>query len=295
MDLSTISQVVVNGLVSSVTVVLVALGVTIVFGIMHIINFAHGELYMLGSYGAWFFLGELLSKVWGANLVTYFIAMLITMVLVAVLGMLIERGPLRQWHGKLLGSFIISMGFILILQSSALGLFTGFDKRARNPVPGIIEVGGVTLAYNRLMVIIVSIAIIVALYLFMKQAKLGKAMRAVEQDREAAALQGVNYSRTCSLAMGIGCALASAAGSLLGIIFVINPWVGEATVLKAFTTVVLGGMGSFGGTIIAGFIVGYTETLGTMYLGGGDVALMLVFGLMMLVLIIKPSGLFGHG
>lgn len=293
MDLSTVSQVLVNGLMSSVTIILLALGVTIVFGIMHIINFAHGELYMLGAYGVWYFTSQFLSNFWGTNLASFFVAMLISMALVGVLGMLIERGPLRQWHGKLLGSFIISMGFILILQSGMQGIFTGFDKRAQNPVPGIIEVSGVTLAYSRLLVIIVSIVLILALYFFMKRAKLGKAMRAVEQDRDAAMLQGVDYSRTCSLAMGIGSALAAAAGSLLGIVFVINPYIGEAAVLKAFTTVVLGGMGSFGGTIIAGIIVGYTESVGT-YIWGGDVALMLVFGLMMLVLIIKPSGLFGH-
>lgn len=293
MDLSTISQVIVNGLMSSVTVILVALGVTIVFGIMHIINFAHGELYMLGAYGVWFFVTEAVSNFWDNRLGTFFVAMLISVVLVGVLGMLIERGPLRQWHGKLLGSFIISMGFILILQSGALGLFTGFDKRAPNPVPGIIEVGGVTLPYSRLLVIVGSLVLIAVLYFFMRRARLGKAMRAVEQDREAAALQGVNYSQTCSLAMGIGSALAAAAGCLLGIVFVINPYIGEAAVLKAFTTVVLGGMGSFGGTIAAGFIVGYTESVGT-YIWGGDVALMLVFGLMVTVLIVKPSGLFGH-
>lgn len=288
-----IAQLIMNGLMSSLTLILIALGVTIVFGIMHIINFAHGELFMLGGYGAWFFLTEAFGDLGGSRILGFFVAMIITMILVAILGMLIERGPLRQWHGKLLGSFIISMGFILILQSGALVAFTGYDKRAPNPFPGQLSLGGVDMPLNRLVVILVSLVLIVALYQFMQRAKLGKAMRAVEQDRDAAALQGVNYSMTCSLGMGIGCALAAAAGSLLGIVFYINPYCGDLPVVKAFATVVLGGMGSFGGTIIAGFIIGFVESVGGRYLGG-DIAMMLVFAAIVVVLIVRPRGLLGH-
>lgn len=290
---SEIIQVIFNGLMSSLTLILISLGVTIFFGLMHIINFAHGELFMLGGYGAWWFLAKGFGDLGGSRILGYFVAMLISMVLVAVLGMLIERGPLRQWHGKLLGSFIVSMGFILIMQSGALVTFTGFDQRVPNPFPEVLSVAGTTMPVNRVVVILVSLVLIVALFLFFRRAKLGKAMRAIEQDRDAAVLQGVNYGTTCSWGMGIGCALAAAAGSLLGIVFYINPYAGELPVVKAFATVILGGMGSFGGTIMGGFIIGFIESIGGRYMGG-DLAMMLVFAVVVVVLIVRPSGLHGH-
>lgn len=293
MDAHIIFQVFTNGLTSSMTIILIALGVTLIFGLMHIINFFHGELYMLGGFLSWYFMSKGLTNFLGSTAASFAVATVLSMAIVSLLAMLIERGPLRQWHGKLLGSFIVSMGFILILQVAALGAFGIMDVRITTPVPGVVTFAGITLSKGRIMVVLVGAVAVAGLALFLRKAKLGLALRAVEQDREAAMLQGVNYSRTCSLGIGIGAALAALAGSLLGTVYFVNPYVGQDQVVKAFATVVLGGMGSFWGTVIAGFVIGFTDSTAST-VAGGDVANMLIFGIFMLVLLVRPRGFLGR-
>lgn len=292
-DLQLVAQLLVNAVMSSLILIVIALGVSLFFGLMRMINFAHGELYMLGGYGVWLFSARGLLEVGGPPVLSFLLAMIITMVLVAVLGMLMERFALRPWHGKLLGSFIVSMGFILILQAGALVSFGVIDRRAPDPFPGAVTFAGATISNARLVIIIVCTILIVALYLFIQRTRVGRAMRAVEQDKEAANMQGVHPGHIYSVCMGIGCALAGAAGGLLSIITYINPYVGDLVVMKAFAVVILGGMGSFGGTILGGFVIGSIEST-TSTLVGGDIGLMLVFVAVIVTLVFRPRGFLGH-
>lgn len=293
MDLSLFIQILVNAVMASLTLILIALGVTLIFGLMRIVNFFHGEVYALGGLSSWYFASKVIVDLGGSQVLSFVGAVVISAIMVAILGILIERLFLRRWHDNLLASLIVSLGFILILQTGMLAFFGFQNKKAPDPFPGVFQFAGVMLAQSRVVVILTSVVLIVGLYLVIQRTKIGRAMRAVEQEREAASLCGVHYGHTCSLGMGIGCALAATAGALLAIVFSLNPWSGGLTVIKAYSVVILGGMGSLGGTVIASFVIGFIESFAGTLLGG-DIALLLVFGSLMLILIVRPRGLFGR-
>lgn len=277
----------VNGVMSGLILILVAMGLTLIFGIMHIVNFAHGELYMLGAFGLWVLFAKMHMN--------FFLSLVLSMILIAMLGMLIERLFFKPFRGDLAPSFIMSLGLVLILQTTALLGFGIDDKEVPTPsaFQGIIEFGGAVLSKERLLVILTSAVLIVALYLFVQWTRPGRAMRAVAQDGEAAALQGVSIDRISSLAMGIGCALAAAGGGLMASIFYVNPYIGAVPIMKAFVVIILGGLGSIPGTIVGGFIIGFVDSFITTY-RSSPVAAMTVFGLLVIVLIFRPRGFFGH-
>lgn len=242
---------------------------------------------MLGAFGFWLFFARINFN--------FFLSLVLSMTTIGVLGIIIERSFFKPFRGNLLPSFIISIGLIMILQTSALLVFGIKDKSVSTPsvLEGVIRIGSVVLSKERLVVILISAALVVLLYLFLSRSKPGLAMRAVAQDGEAAALQGISIDGASSLAMGIGCALAAAAGSLMAPIFYVNCTIGAVPVMKAFVVIILGGMGSFVGSIIGGFMVGFVESFASTLLGG-PVAAMMIFGILVLVLIIRPTGLLGH-
>lgn len=286
-------QILVNALMSSLMLILIALGVTLVFGLMRIVNFYQGELYVLGGFVTWYFTSTVIPDLAGSKVLTFGLAVLLSGASVAILGMLIERLMLRRWHGKMFVSLIIALGLVPILQGGMFAVFGGLDKKAPDPFPGVVHLGGVTLQQSRVMAIVVAAVVVVAMYLFIRNTRIGRAMRAIEQDRDAAALQGVNYGRTCSWGMGIGCALSAIAGAVAAVVFSINPWSGATPLIKAFTVVILGGMGSFGGTVAAGFLIGFLESwAGTLL--SADIALLLIYGTLITILIVRPKGLFGR-
>lgn len=287
MNLDLVFQVFVNGIMSGSILILVALGLTMIFGIMHIVNFAHGELYMLGAFGLWIFFAELHLP--------FFLSLLLSMVIIAGLGMIIERFLFKPFRGDLAPSFIVSLGLVMMLQTGALLTF-GIEDQA-TPTPsyfqGLIHLGNVVLSRERLFMILISFILMAGVWLFIQKTKYGQAMRAVAQDADAAALQGISIDSTASLAMGVGCALAAAAGSLIAPIFYINPYMGAVPVMKAFVVIILGGLGSVGGAFIGGFIIGFVDSFGTTYLGA-PIAAMMTFGVLVLTLIFRPQGFFGH-
>lgn len=292
MTLQLFVQVVLNALMLGLTLVLISLGLSIIFGIMHIVNFAHGEVYMLGAYGSWLFMDRLTLP--GPTLVRYFEALVITIILIAALGWILERGFFRAFRGKILQAFIVSLGFILIFQAGALAIFGVSQKSSSSPFPGVIHIGGAVLSTERVAVILFCIAFIVALNLFIQKAKAGQAMRAVAQDTDSASLQGININGISSLCMVIGCGLAGLAGCLLGPVFYVDPYIGATPVVKAFAAIILGGMGSIPGTILGGLVIGFVESFGSTYLGA-ELGVMLIFIILILVLLIRPRGLLGHG
>ena len=280
-------QAFVNGLVLGVLLILFALGLSLIFGIMRIIAFAHGEIYMLGGFGIFTLFAE-------RNL-NYFLAMVLTMVAVGFIGIILERFFYKSFRGKLISGLIVAVGFILIIRAS-VGLGFGFlDQVVPTPpgFEGVVSVFGATLSRERLFIILIAVVLVLLLHFFLQRTKRGKAMRATAQEPEGAELLGMRVDSTSSLAMGIGCALAAAGGCLAGSMFVVNPAMGEPWLFKAMAAIVLGGLGSIPGTIVGGLTIGMVESYGSTYLGG-EYALMLVFGVLFTVLILRPTGFFGY-
>lgn len=286
-------QTLINGTMGSLILILVASGLCMIFGIMHIVNFAHGEFYMLGGYGAWLFFDRQLIPLIGPPTFRYLISIILTMVTVAVIGILCERFVLRRFRESLQSVLIVTFGLMLIFQASALVIFGITDKAYSSPFQGYVPLGRYSISQERLAAIVSSVVIMLILYYFIEKTRFGKAMRAVAQDSEAALALGIDFSLIFSLAMGVGCALAAVGGALVGPIFYVNPYMGVTPVMKAFVVVILGGAGSLPGAVIGGFIVGLTEAFVSTYLGT-HFALLAVFLILIAILLIKPTGVFGH-
>jgi len=278
-------QVFVNGLMLGLTYVLIALGFSLIYGIMRLLNFAHGEFYMLGAFATY-----LLCERLGLN---YFTGLILSMVIIAALGILVYRFFFRPFRDQHDPSLVIALGIAMLIGGLSLLIFGEKDKSVSPVFSGVIKVLGATLSLERMMVILVSIVLMMALTLYIKFSRTGQAMRAVAQDREAAALQGIGVDSTFTLCMAISSALAGAAGALLAPLFFVNPFLGMHAVLKALIVVVIGGLGSIPGAIAGGLLLGFVESFGNTFLG--DVTEILGFVIVMIVLLFRPQGLFGHG
>jgi len=286
-------QTLTNGVMSSLILVLIAVGLCLIFGILDIINFAHGEFYMLGGFGVWWFLEAHPFMQSMPGTVRYVVAVLMTMIIVAAVGIVVEKYIFRQVRETHSTLMIISLGVMFILQSAALVLFGTQDKSVASPFSGMVSLGPVNFSYERLAAVISCIVFIIILFVILEKTRTGKAMRAVAQDFEAAEVQGIRTGMIFSLAMGISCAMAAAGGALIGPIYYVNPYMGIEPINKAFAAVILGGLGSVPGAIIGGFIIGMAETFVSTYIGA-HFSIIVVFLIMIGVLIFKPTGLTGH-
>ncbi len=284
MPIELLIQALLNGFGLAVVYILVALGLTLIFSILEVINFAHGEFYMLGGFAAYY-----LSAVGGLN---YVATLVLAMLLVGLAGVVAERLVFRHLRGKTLNAFIVSLGLLWVLQATAQLSFGVLDKSVPSAVSGIVRLGGVIVSRERMFVILTAVALIVGLYLFLKFTRTGQAMRAVAQDAEAAALQGVNIELTSALGFGIGCALAGAAGALLAPIFAVSPTMGALPVVKAFIIIIVGGMGSLPGAVLGGLLLGAVEGVGTLFMTSAAVNI-LGFLIVIAILLLRPRGLLG--
>ena len=284
MPIELLIQALLNGFGLAVVYILVALGLTLIFSILEVINFAHGEFYMLGGFAAYY-----LSAVGGLN---YVATLVLAMLLVGLAGVVAERLVFRHLRGKTLNAFIVSLGLLWVLQATAQLSFGVLDKSVPSAVSGIVRLGGVIVSRERMFVILTAVALIVGLYLFLKFTRTGQAMRAVAQDAEAAALQGVNIELTSALGFGIGCALAGAAGALLAPIFAVSPTMGALPVVKAFIIIIVGGMGSLPGAVLGGLLLGAVEGVGTLFMSSAAVNI-LGFLMVIAILLLRPRGLLG--
>jgi len=274
-----------NGIMLGSTYAIVALGLTLVFGILHIPNFAHGHLYMLGAYISFF-----LMTLYGFG---FWTALITSMVILGLVGMLIERVVYRPLQDKPhINSFISAVGALIILETSVIVLWGPQGRRIPNPYPDIVELLGITMSHQRLLVIVAAIAMIVVLQIFIKKTTPGATIEAVAQNREGAMLVGINVNWVSSLTFAISTATAAAAACLVAPIFMISPTMGALLGMKAFVIVILGGLGSIPGAILGGYILGILEAIGGGYLSAAykDVY---AFGALILILSIRPTGLFG--
>lgn len=267
---------------------LIALGLSLIFGIMGIVNFAHGEMYMLGGYVAYYVIGR-----FGLD---FFTAIVASVVVIGLLGMLFEKiifRPLTMRPKEALTSLIAAVGLAWVLQMLTVICFGDLDRKVPSTFSGIIHMGGVVITKERLATIIIGIVLVMLLNLFLLRTRMGNAIRAVAQDRDAAALQGVRVSRVSALSFGIGCALAGSAGALMSPIFSVSPFLGGEVILKAFLVVILGGMGSIPGAMLGGLVLGFIESFGSLFFAVPTVSA-ITFIMIIVILIGRPQGLLGH-
>lgn len=279
-----IGQALTNGLIIGLLYLLMAIGFTLVFGVMRVVNFAHGEFYMLGAFVAYVCVTRFQLPFLAAVLAT-FIATLIA-------GWLIEVVVLKGFRGNELNGMISTIGLGMILQNGALLLF-GPDPQSMPPVAeGVVSLGPIMLPMSRLYVVAFSIAVLALLYLFLMHSKGGRALRAVVQDTEIASAQGIRSHLMYPLGFGIGVALAAVAGALMAPVFSVSPSIGSTPLLKAFIVVILGGLGSIPGAALASLLLGVVESGANTFMSSA-MSDMLLFGFVILMLIFRPSGLLG--
>jgi branched-chain amino acid transport system permease protein len=287
-----------NGVTKGSYYALIALGYTMVYGIIQLINFAHGEVYMLGAFiGLWTFNWGASSFGWGTgSLMALLVVLLVATLLTPVVGMSLERlayRPLR--NAPRLAPLITALGASFVLQQ----LVAVFYSRDFLPFPRLFPdsgftLGGVAIKWLWVFMVVVALALMGALGAFIRGTRLGKAMRATAEDRDTARLMGIDVDRIILLTFILGSALAGVGGVLTGLyIGQVNFFMGFIAGLKAFTAAVLGGIGNITGAVFGAFLLGILESYGTHYLGGQwqDV---FAFGVLILVLVFRPTGLLGE-
>jgi branched-chain amino acid transport system permease protein len=277
----------VNALILGGTYALLGIGLTLIFGIMRIVNFTHGELYSFGAYAIFFAETSL-----GMN---FFLALALAVVAGCVLGALIEIVLLRPMQNADIDTTMLLMiGAWIVMQNAELMYWGGVSKSVATPFPDQpLVIGPVSLSWLRLFLLVVALALIAGTYMLINRTKLGRAMRATFQDRDTAALMGVNIRGIYTATFTIGSGLAAAAGALLGPVFLVTPTMGDLASLKAFAIVILGGMGNITGAAIGGFILAFVEEIGAGYISSGYRDAM-GFLIIILVLLVKPTGLFAR-
>lgn len=280
-----LGQYLINGIVLGSMYGLVAVGLSLMFSVMRVVNMAHGELYMAGAYLTWF-----VATVHHAN---YWIAVLAAIAGGAVIGLVLERIVFRPTYGSDTGSLIASLGLVIVFQEAVFLLAGGRIKAVRPFSEGVQSLGSVSVTNQRLGVLGAAIVLLVALTVFLQRSKRGHALRASAQNPLAAGLVGINIHRMSALAVALGMTLATLAGGLLSPVFDLTPFMGARLTGVAFVIIVTGGMGSIGGAIIASFLIGLVESLFGAYVSI-QWSFAVSFVLMILVLMIRPKGLFGR-
>ena len=283
--LTVILQQGINGVVVGSLYVLVALGLTLIYGVLVQINFAHADIVTLGAFTAYF-----VTHLFSGN---YFAGIAAALIVGGILGWLVNAvifAPLRERGSELL-PLIATIGVSITLQNAMLVLLGPIPYAFDTPYSNnVIRFSGIFLTVQSALIIVMSTIAIGLLYVFMKFTFLGKALRAVSQDRETAALMGINPNQLIMLTFVIASALAGVSGAMLGPVLVLTPFAGTSVIVKAFAIVIIGGFGNVEGTIIAGLIVGLIESYTTQFLDPGLIDIV-VFALLLLTLAVRPTGL----
>ncbi len=288
----------INGLTLGAIYALIALGYTMVYGILKFINFAHGEILMLGTY-AGLLLYRALSQGHSKDaftLIVFFITLIFSMLVSGILGVVVERlayKPLR--NAPRLAPLLSAIGVSIILSNTVAVIFGTKSRKFEYLFDNTpLNLGSVTITPHHILVIAISLLMMVALKLFVDHSRLGKAMRATSENQQVAALMGINVNRIISLTFFIGSALAAVAGVLMALEFKVYPTMGAMAGLKAFIAAVVGGIGNIGGAVVGGFLLGLLETFGVVILGiSQGLKDTIAFSMLILILLVKPAGIFG--
>lgn len=291
LDAGTLLRILLWGLVSGSVYMLLATGITLIFGVMKVVNFAHGELMMTGA-----FVTFILAHAFGLN---PYVGVFVSMAAVGVLGIVIERVGFRRLRGTAkINEIFFSIALILILQNALARIFVPrFREYVQIKTPYATEVfdlGLITLRYDFVILLGLAWAILLGLWVVLYRTGLGRDVRGTSQNRTAAMLMGIRVERVDMLTFGIGAALGALAGSLYGIINPFGPYTGTLPAIKAFAVIILGGLGSVRGAVVGGLLYGIVESVATFFLGGSwrDA---IAFVLLIVVLLTRPQGLFREG
>ncbi|GAC1325496.1 MAG: branched-chain amino acid ABC transporter permease [Mycobacteriales bacterium] len=277
----------VTGLLVGGIYALVAVGLNLVFGVIRVVNFAHGEFVMLGMYGAY-----VASRFWGLD--PYISSWLLIAPGGFLLGLLIQRFVIQKLLDEHLMQMFATFGLIIVFQNAVLAATRGEPKTVRTRAStATFDVFKVAVSGARFVVLLVAVAVSIALVVFLRRTVAGTAMRAVAQDRRTASLMGINTNRVYLLTFGLSAALAAVAGALLSPVYTATPQIGFGFVLPAFAVVVLGGLGSVAGSFVGGLLVGVVEALSGYYLDP-SLKQAVWFTLFVVALVVRPAGLFGQ-
>ena len=286
MDLTIIGAAVINGILMGGIYTLVASGLTLIYGVLHIINFAHGSLLMVAMFGVYYLVTKL-----GVD---PYLSLIITMPTMFVMGYVLYKYLIGKLsYGKDENILLITLGLSIVIENLALMFFTGDSRTiSMSYSDKMFEVGPLLVGLPKVISFVAAMVMCGLLGIFITKTDTGRAIRAVAKERMGARLVGIDVDKVFAISFGLGMATLGAAASLLMPIFYISPTTGHVFVMVAFTVVVLGGMGSFLGAVVGGLIVGLTESFGGLYLGEslGQIGISLIF---ILILLFRPSGLFG--
>jgi branched-chain amino acid transport system permease protein len=283
--LSAVLEQTINGLMAGSVYVLVALGMVLIYGVMHVLNFAHGVLLMVGAYVCHFFF----TRVTGS----YSLSILLSVLSLAILGIALERAVFRPLQGNLRNQVIASLGLILVFENLVVALWGPNALQMKVPATAsLVPVGELRFPVQHVLIIAVTLLVVLALFIFLKTSKFGTAIRATSQDRMAAMVVGIPVERVDWMTFGLGTALAALGGALIGPLFLVFPQMGDAPMVKGLAGILLGGMGSVPGAVIGGFIIGIAESVSTLFLPT-DYRDTVAFSVMVLILLVRPRGIFG--
>jgi len=279
-----LAQILINGVELGLLYALIALGFSLIYGVGRIIFCAHGEIYMIGGVLTYFLIMKL-----HLPFVVAFIALPLA---ISIFAFLIERFLFRHFYGNDFAVFIVSLALGVIIANSFLRIFGGTWVGVRSPIEGNLDLFGMSLPMDKIVVALVSIALILGLHFFFSRVKLGQAVRAVAQDPEAATLQGISVNGILAVTFSLSLALAGAAGVLMAPLYSVNAAMGSAALLNTFIVVILGGVGSFPGAIAGGLFLGMLHSLGALFIG--QLTFLVAFVVIIIFLIVRPQGFFGR-
>jgi branched-chain amino acid transport system permease protein len=277
----------INGLTQSCTYMTMAFGMVLVFSILGILNWTHGQFYMLGAFVVYY-------AVTAAG-IPFPLSMLVSAVVIGGLGMLvekliIERVSVSSAEGALYVT-AATIALIFFFEGAASMLFGLQDKGLAMVLPGVLDLGSFSVSYQKIAVVIFTVVIMVAMYIVLSHTRVGLAIRAAAQEPDAASLYGINVKRVSLLVMGIGCALAAMAGSIMAPVYVVNPFIGRIPMIMSLLAIIIGGLGSLTGAIVGGIILGFLNSVIAYYLS--YFSEVVLFLLVIILLLFRPQGLFG--
>ncbi|MDT7711750.1 MAG: branched-chain amino acid transport system permease protein [Pseudonocardiales bacterium] len=285
MDVVVLIQVLINTLVLSALYALVAIGLSLVFSIMRIVNFAHAQMYVLGAFG-FYYLYQLVGIPW-------WLAAVLSALGVALAAVILEALLIRPLHGDPLRSMIVTLGLLLVMNGAMVSAFGSDEKFVSPAVSGAVDLGVTSIALQKVVAVGVAIALVTALFMCLKWTRPGRAMRAVAEDAVGARLQGIGVHRINALGFSVGSGLAALAGGLiLPLTSSVSPAVGDGILPKMFIIVIVGGLGSVGGAVAGALTLAAIETIGFTYLG--EIANLFIYLLVLAVLLVRPEGFFAR-
>ncbi|RAI02971.1 branched-chain amino acid ABC transporter permease [Acuticoccus sediminis] len=281
-----VAEALINGLMLGAVYALVALGLTLIYGVLHIVNFAHGALLTVAMFGVW-----ICSATLGLD---PYLSILVVGPVMFGIGYSLQRyiiGPAS--HGSDNNILLVTLGLSIVIENVLLAVFQSDTRTISTDYAfEVIEAGPLLLSYPRVIGLGVAIVTAIALWIVLNQTRIGRAIRAVAKEKTGASLSGIDVPKIYAITFALGCTCLAVAAGLLMPTFYVNPRTGAAFVLVAFTIVVLGGMGSITGALVGGLLIGVVESASSLYLGDslGQIGIFLIF---ILVLLFKPTGLFG--